>query len=200
MRIGLSLLLILTLGLVTTAPLAASPATEGQLIQLTGRQIPRYYLVLTFYENALMRYQLDERVFYHQFVERMGLKVGSEEEDAFARSIEAFAALLPSEAEKAVRERELTLLREDPVALKARRTQFRKGEAGALGDIYHRLKSDLAEFGSTTDGIDNMIEGEIAQQTNMTSDKPLDADFFAIVGEFERRATKETSTTLGEQP
>ena len=159
------------------------------LVTLTGRQVPYYNLARAFFEGAVGTYRVGDPTYFENYLgNSLGYKPGSPAADAIIAALEAYEELKPSVEDRQSVEAELVALIHDEPAYYARQTAWEKSQAAALGDLFGALRESLEKVGSSMDGIERYIDERIAPTTELVSDKPLDANFFAINDTFEQHA------------
>ncbi len=170
-------------------PSAASGQQVEEFVSLTGRQVPYHILARALFEGALSRYRLGDTVYFDRYMETgLGYKPGSPAAEAIVAAIEAYEDSKPSDQKAQSVEEELVALINDEPAYWARQRAWQHEKAAALGDLYRVLRESLEEVGSSMAGIERYIDERIAPSTNLVTDKPLDADFFAVNDTFEEHA------------
>lgn len=155
-------------------PLLAQPAREQQVVSLTGSDVPIYYQVEVFFRQASTLFGLEgeDRVFYHQFLEKLSFKPGSAEEQALATVLHDFADLEQNQQRSASAvEAELAQLVDDEPAYWKRLNEWERQKAGELGDLYRKLAEALKAVGSSIEVVEAFINRHVSPHTNLTSDQ-----------------------------
>ena len=178
----------------------AQNADQQMSVTLRGREIPYYYLVRTFFQQALLRYEFEDPRFYRQFIERVGFELGSPQEQALTAALELFRDSQPTESQQKALGEELSRLVSDETAYWQRVNSVGKEKAGKLGDLYRELEESLVALGSSMDGIRNYIDHTTAPGATLTSDKPLDERFSANPREFEKHAERKPEPLRADSP
>ncbi|NJL29329.1 MAG: hypothetical protein HC897_16310 [Thermoanaerobaculia bacterium] len=193
--IGLIMLLIT---LASGAALEAQPATATTHV-LPAQQLPRVYLVEDFFTIAYSTCEASDEMKAY-FLSLVGIKVGTQAEDAFMRALVKarklrFGAAGPNrfveergDVREVVEIKHLSSAASPPMTFEESHQQELR-EAVELADIYRDLLRELEEAGASTDGIESYIETEMRAGMGLASSEPFDSEHpaWAVSRAFEER-------------